>query len=409
MHVASVTLDEVLRAAAGRAAALVPETAGYLALAIGDASARLPYRIEDELVTLTTEGTVRVARGREAVAPEEGARVLRDHLRRLLSVSAGSMPGLAQAGAPRPESGGPEVVIAEIEAALIPVNRSAARRSLARLARDAARARDAGRMGAAPPMAETSRARRAEPAPSPRVAHLAEPAAPPARSALPPMAAVEPPPFEAFEVDVELEDEPETPCHAFVPTIELDEPTCRIAMANPDPERSGEPARPAWVSAPPVDACELADPTIIDPDVMAVVEGLHAGGEERDPVEHATPRLGTPAPSVLLRDPAPQRAHHASDEAARSLEAALLAGRLAPPTARPRPPVGRPTRAAWQADLGRASTSDVDSLLASFRPSDTVEGGEPTDGQHRGMRRDLKKLVGIDATQLPPRVALRGR
>ena len=89
MHVASVTLDEVLRAAHGRAAALVPETAGYLALAMGDASARLPYRVEDELVTLTTEGTVRVARGRESVSPEEGARVLRDHLRRLLSVSAG--------------------------------------------------------------------------------------------------------------------------------------------------------------------------------------------------------------------------------------------------------------------------------------------------------------------------------
>src|SRR5690606_15955024 len=149
-------------------ASLVPETAGYLALAIGDASARLPYRLDDELVTLTTEGTVRVARGRVAVPPEEGARVLRDLLRRLLSVSAGSMPGLTQAALTRPETA-PDAMIAAIEAALIPVNRAAARRSLARLARDTARARDAGRLEGGTPAPAPDPRVATPPAPDPRV------------------------------------------------------------------------------------------------------------------------------------------------------------------------------------------------------------------------------------------------
>ena len=70
MDVASVTLDEVLKAAQLRAASLVPETSGYLALAIADASARLPFRIEDDMVNLSTEGSVKVMRGTEVVQPD---------------------------------------------------------------------------------------------------------------------------------------------------------------------------------------------------------------------------------------------------------------------------------------------------------------------------------------------------
>ena len=88
------------------------------------------------------------------------------------------------------------------------------------------------------------------------------------------------------------------------------------------------------------------------------------------------------------------------DAAALALDAHLRAGRLGPatPMARPAPP--RQRRPPWQAELRRASHSDVDALLASFRPSNPQEDATT-------MRRDLKKLVGVDATQLPPQVVTR--
>lgn len=147
MELTSVTLDEVFAAAQARAASLVPETSGYLALAVADASARLPYLLEDPMVLLTSEGTVKVSRGTQVVPPEESATRMRDLLARLLDCSAGSMPALAATAKPRAESAdGVETFIRELEAALVPVNRAAARRALARLARETVRAKDSGRL-----------------------------------------------------------------------------------------------------------------------------------------------------------------------------------------------------------------------------------------------------------------------
>ncbi|XYH94411.1 hypothetical protein ACMHYB_42260 [Sorangium sp. So ce1128] len=144
---ACVTLDEVLAAAHARCASLVPETSGYLALAVGDATSRLPLRLDDRAVLLTTEGTVTVRSRGEPVAPAEAARLLRDLLARLLAASAGSMPNLAATARPRPAAEqDPDAVARELEAALIPVNRNAARRALARLARETLRAKEAGRL-----------------------------------------------------------------------------------------------------------------------------------------------------------------------------------------------------------------------------------------------------------------------
>ena len=66
-----VTLDEVFAAAAVRAASLVPETSGYLALAIGDATSRLPFAIDERLVMLTTEGNVGITKRGEAIHPSQ--------------------------------------------------------------------------------------------------------------------------------------------------------------------------------------------------------------------------------------------------------------------------------------------------------------------------------------------------
>lgn len=180
MDVASVTLDEVLKAAQLRAASLVPETSGYLALAIADASARLPFRIEDDMVNLSTEGTVKVMRGTDVVQPEESAAVLRDVLDRLLGCSIGSMPGLANASRSRGERETVLDVIGDLESALVPVNRSAARRALARLARETVRARDRGKLD------RPVRRARQRPAPPRQEAAIAAPSAPPPAPAAPP-------------------------------------------------------------------------------------------------------------------------------------------------------------------------------------------------------------------------------
>ena len=163
-----VTLDEVFAAAAVRAASLVPETSGYLALAVGDATSRLPFAIEDRMVMLTTEGNVGITRRGEALSPRQAAAGLRDVLTRLLAVSTGTaMPALASAGRPREESDrGVDTVIEEIEAALIPVNRAAARRALARLSRETIRAKEAGKIKPRPAAsASTSTSTRAAEAP----------------------------------------------------------------------------------------------------------------------------------------------------------------------------------------------------------------------------------------------------
>jgi hypothetical protein len=151
MNATTVTLEEVIAAADARAASLVPETSGYLALAIGDATARLPLRLDPKHITVSAEGTVTVARSRDVVAPVEAASTLRALLASLLTRSVGTMPGLRTAARARAESErGVESVVEEIEAALIPVNRAAARRALARLARETARARDGGALRVVP-------------------------------------------------------------------------------------------------------------------------------------------------------------------------------------------------------------------------------------------------------------------
>ncbi len=146
MNQACVSLEEVLAAAGARAASLVPETSGYLALAVADATSRMPYAHEDRGVLLTIDGTVMVPRKAPITAPPEAARVLRDLLKRLLATSTGTMPGLASAARPRSEEHDVDRVVGDIEAALIPVNRAAAKRALARLSRETLRAKELGKL-----------------------------------------------------------------------------------------------------------------------------------------------------------------------------------------------------------------------------------------------------------------------
>jgi hypothetical protein len=140
MTTAGVKVSEVLDAARRGRALLAPEIAGYLVLAAADQLSRAPTRLDEHHCGLLVEG------GRVVLAPSppstaiESERALRDLLRRLLAAANGRAPALSAVanGAPRGTVSG---LIAELESALIPVNRSAAGRALSRLARDAVRAR----------------------------------------------------------------------------------------------------------------------------------------------------------------------------------------------------------------------------------------------------------------------------
>lgn len=390
MTASSVTLEEVLSAAETRRASLVPETSGYLALAIGDATARLPFRVQERAVMLTTEGSVVVERGREVVPPPESARALRDILARLLDASVGSMPGLASAARPRAESEqGVVTVVEELEAALIPVNRAAARRALARLARETLRAKAQGKLRRRkarqePPRAELGGTRAEAPGPTAPAIAPGAPVADPARpaaaferredgerpdsrlDALPAVTHAEPsldrPP--APEVSAEVE-------------IDLDDPVGALPEVEPTPTRFE--ATTFDFDPPPADA------TILDVETS----------EEPAPAPLAA------APAPLAAAPAPAPAASASTDpdgdAVAAIEAAIehRAPESAPREARQLPTEARPRATAR---IRNARTSDVDDLLSRFATQ------EMSSADLRQARSELKIMVGLEPTDPPPEV-----
>jgi hypothetical protein len=152
MTTAGVKVAEVLDAARRGRALLAPEIAGYLVLAAADQVSSAPTVLDENHCGLLVEG------GRVVLAPQppstaiESERALRNLLRRLLEAANGRAPALS-AVANAVAKGNVAVLIAELESALIPVNRSAAGRALSRLARDAVRARVGEAKPAAAPAA----------------------------------------------------------------------------------------------------------------------------------------------------------------------------------------------------------------------------------------------------------------
>ena len=143
----SVTVDEILNAARVGAASLTGETAGYLVLSAADGVSESSGRLLPSGVLLAEDGTLiagRLAVG-SAVDLEADLRAL---LARMLSHSRQGVPALLRVARPMEatEARGIVRLVGEIEAALIPVNRSAARRALSRLHRDVVRAKAAGKL-----------------------------------------------------------------------------------------------------------------------------------------------------------------------------------------------------------------------------------------------------------------------
>jgi hypothetical protein len=134
----SVTLEEVFGVVNAKRVPLAPELAGYLALEIAEGADAAGGDIDPRFVFIGEEGTVGLVRPKRdgAIGSAEGS--VRTLLARLLDASGSQTPALGTASKRRAGSGLPSLV-EELEAALIPVNRAAGRRALARLAREVKR------------------------------------------------------------------------------------------------------------------------------------------------------------------------------------------------------------------------------------------------------------------------------
>ncbi|HEX5099646.1 MAG TPA: hypothetical protein VFV94_09115, partial [Polyangiaceae bacterium] len=140
----NVTLREVLAGAEQHAVPLTAECVGYLVLGAADQVLGAPRSVGTEDLLLSEDGAVRVAGGRAARA-DEAERDLRAVLDALLLPASSASAGLLRASR-RPPGTGIEGLVRELETALIPVNRSAAKRALSRLQRETRRALDSGRI-----------------------------------------------------------------------------------------------------------------------------------------------------------------------------------------------------------------------------------------------------------------------
>jgi hypothetical protein len=134
----SVTLDEVFTVIGARRVPLAPELAGYLVLEIAEHADPVGGDVDPRAVFVSEEGTVALVKPRREGHPGDAETSIRAMLSRLLDASGSQTPALAAAGKRKIPAGLPGLA-EELETALIPVNRAAGRRALARLAREVRR------------------------------------------------------------------------------------------------------------------------------------------------------------------------------------------------------------------------------------------------------------------------------
>ncbi|MDP9033907.1 MAG: hypothetical protein M3O50_03810, partial [Myxococcota bacterium] len=135
---ASVTLEEVFAVVASKRVPLAPELAGYLALEITERADPEGGDIDPRSVFVSEEGSVALVAPKRESHLGNAEHSIRAALARLIEASGSQTPALA-AACKRKSGEGLPTLAQELEAALIPVNRAAGRRALARLAREVKR------------------------------------------------------------------------------------------------------------------------------------------------------------------------------------------------------------------------------------------------------------------------------
>lgn len=377
-----VTLGNVLVAAEIGRAPVVAESAGYVALAVADQLLRAPLSVDPASVGLSTEGAV-VIEGARAASSSEAEASVRALLASLLSVSKGSTPALG-AAARRPSGAGIEALVNELEGALIPVNRAAAKRAIARLARETTRARESGALRgrkprktvvAPPPRREVfEEAVPTRRAPGPEVPAMCIPTPPPMPVASPPPLLVDEPPQLVL-------DEPPTPILEVAHVAPAEVPQLELFVAE---EEALDPA-----------SIEISRPIYFEDDEATPLDEVDGMTNRlpRSTYEHTLPlRFGEPPaelaalsvqPIIVVPSPArtPPPAPAASPE-----EIAAAA-----------PPPPRPAPATHKEVLATQAPQSVDALLSTFEASSALPEHE--------VRNLLKRTAGLDPTALPPAVA----
>jgi len=134
----SVTLDEVFTVIGAKRVPLAPELAGYLVLEIAEHADPAGGDVDPRNVFIGEEGTVALVKPKREGASGNAEASVRAMLARLLEASGSLTPSLAATGKRKSGAGLPALA-EELETALIPVNRAAGRRALARLAREVRR------------------------------------------------------------------------------------------------------------------------------------------------------------------------------------------------------------------------------------------------------------------------------
>lgn len=130
----NITVRDIVLAVRYGDAALAGESAGYLILGAADLCLIQPQFVTLDSVSLTPQGSLQI--DGFACGPDDAEDALRALLGQLLAQVRGPAPNLHRISE-RVERRGVGGLVQELEAALIPVNRCAAGRTLARLVREA--------------------------------------------------------------------------------------------------------------------------------------------------------------------------------------------------------------------------------------------------------------------------------
>jgi len=308
----SVTLEEIFAVVGTKRVPLAPELAGYLVLEVAEHADPGGGDVDPKSVFVGDEGTVALVKPRRDGATGDAEASIRAVLARLLEASGSQTPALAAASKRKP-GGGLPALAEELEAALIPVNRAAGRRALARLAREVKRVTLGVGRNALPSSASSVEA--APPARRPSQPAMAEAPAPP-------------PPQRGASPSFTREEEPTT-ARGQIPEEVLKKATPEPVDASELPTMQFEPAGRA------------PSPSQADVDALIADFGVSGGGERQQARDlkaiaglEPTP---PPPPEIQRRIETREIAVEGRDS---GVEALLAMGSDAPheaPAASPRP------------------------------------------------------------------------
>jgi hypothetical protein len=252
----SVTLEEVFAVVGMKRVPLAPELAGYLLLEVAEHADPNGGDLDPKSVFVGDEGTVALVKPKREGATGDAEASIRAALARLLEASGSQTPALA-ATSKRKSGGGLPALAEELEAALIPVNRAAGRRALARLAREVKRVTLGVGRNAMPSQASSIAS--SDVAPPPRRASQ-----PPAAEPPPPA----PPTHRSASASFTREEEPTT-ARGQIPEEVLKKATPEPVDASELPTMQFEPAG------------RLPSPSQADVDALIADFGVSGGSEHQ--------------------------------------------------------------------------------------------------------------------------------